>query len=187
MVPEPTESGPPCAMIAAERIWWIIFHFIFFFLPSSLSSFFFPSFLLSLFPCFSPSFPPYFSFSIKIITLECQCVNTSFCEIVVLSVSEAVFRTLAWDAGHTLWGSNSWWNLLLSNYSSGFKCDSETLYNEFEMSVLWVSLQYTTWIFKLSFRSTQGKKKKHLSILVLNIRGWQRHNSSYLTSALWFH
>ena len=77
----------------------------------------------------------------------------------VLSVSEAVFRTLAWDAGHTLWGSNSWWNFLLSNYSSGFKCDSETPYNEFEMSVLWVSLQYTTWIFKLSFRSTKGKKK----------------------------
>lgn len=113
-------------------------HFLFSpFLPFFLFSFL--PFFFPFFPCFSPSFPPYFSFSIKIITPECQYINTSFCEIVTLSVSEAVFRTLAWDAGHTLWGSNSWWNFLLSNYSSGFKCDSETLYNEFEMSVLCLS------------------------------------------------
>lgn len=68
------------ALHSLESIWWIIFHFIFFFSLPPFLPLFFPSFLLSFFPCFSPSFPPCFSFSIKIITPECQYINTSFSE-----------------------------------------------------------------------------------------------------------
>lgn len=165
----PLNLAPPCAMIAAERISRIIFHFIFFFLLPPFLPFSFLPFFFSLFPCFSPS--SYFSFSIKIITLECQCVNTSFCEIVVLS-GQRRFSEHLLDAGHTLWAPTL----------------DETCSCQITAQVLNVTQRLCTMNLKCQFYESlcstpheflncpflglpKEKKKKHLSILVLNIRG----------------
>lgn len=112
---------PPCAIDSCREFGELFStSFSFFSLPPFLS-FFFPSFLLSLFPCFSP-FPPYFlSFFFNKNNYPGMSVRKHiFQEIVAVSVRGGFQNTCLRCWSHSV-GLQLLMHLLLSNYSSGFK------------------------------------------------------------------